>query len=439
MTATYESSRLSIVPLGPSPHLRSWAYLQIAGATALLVAILATARLQPEIALRGPSFGGIDPIAAGLVFWVAFGLVGGLRAKAKPGGSVITSTMPFVVAGTLLGGPLAGALMGLLSEFELRELRTQPWYGTLANHAVSMIAAVSAAVIGGPLLVELGRWLPGQAELAVFIAAMLMTLVYATTNIVLVVPTLALKGGLTLREAARTNDASYRSTVVAEGILAWLMAFTYESVGAWGPLACLALALIIWREHDQAAALLHDPMTGLLNNLGFTPMFEMAVAAARTKRRGAALLVLDLNNFKQINETYLHEGGDEVIRVVGRRLLAAVRATDAVARLNRAGDEFAIVFDSVETEAIAQRLAERILARIREPIFLRGHGESVVVSAAIGGVLIERGTTDTPHQIFTLADSRQKRAKDSGSGPTFQGEEDAEALSRRRARKPRRR
>jgi diguanylate cyclase (GGDEF)-like protein len=439
VTTTYQPSRLSAEPFGPSPNLRLWTFAQIAAAAVVLGYVFATSTLRPEITLHWPVLPAADSRIGGLLFWLLFGLLGGLRAKARPGGAVLTFSMPFVVAGTLLGGPLAGALMGLISEFELRELRTQPWYGTLANHAVSIVAAVAAAVVSTPARAALEALLPDQLPLAFFATAMIAALVYSTVNIVLAIPTLAMRGGMTLRDASRTNDASFRSTSIAEGILAWLMAVTYVQVGPWAPLTCVALALIIWRNHDQAAALVHDSMTGLLNDLGFDPMFESAVEAARTKRRGAVLLVIDLNEFKPINDVYGHEAGDEVLKVTAQRLLTCVRATDAVARMHAAGDEFAVVFDGIETQEIATQLAGRIEMRIREPIRLRGRGESVTVTAAIGGVKIERGMTQTPNEVFTLADLRMLRAKNDASGPVFAGEEDAAALLGRKKRGPRRR
>ena len=247
-----------VVEAWPPGRLAIWVALQVLAATVVIVVVLAATPLRPAI---GAPFKGLDPrdaSAIGLGFWLVFGLVGGLRAHARPGGSVMTFSLPFIVAGTVLGGPVAGALMGLVSEFEIRELRTLPWYGTLANHAVSIIAAVSAALLGGIAGTLLSFVLPNQEAPVFFVVAMITAFTFATINVLLVVPTLAFKGDVSLAEAARSYDASFRATSLAEGILAWLMATTYVSLGWWAPVACIALVLIVWQAHDRSEAMRHD-------------------------------------------------------------------------------------------------------------------------------------------------------------------------------------
>ena len=69
------------------------------------------------------------------------------------------------------------------------------------------------------------------------------------------------------------------------------------------------------------------------------PLLTVAIQRARLGRRASAFLLLDLDRFKAVNDTWLHEAGDEVLRVTARRLMATVRMSDSVARINRAGDE----------------------------------------------------------------------------------------------------
>jgi diguanylate cyclase (GGDEF)-like protein len=125
--------------------------------------------------------------------------------------------------------------------------------------------------------------------------------------------------------------------------------------------------------------------------------------------------------------------------MIGKRLLAVVRATDAVARMSRAGDEFSIVFDGVEDLQTARHLADRVASRISQPITLSESGETIVMTASIGGVVIERGTTSSPDQLFHLADARMLRSKSTYGGPVFMGQDDAAALAdRKRDRRGRR-
>jgi len=415
----------------PSRYLAVWVAVQIATAACVIVGVARTTSLRPAIGLNWPGLSLGAAIPAGMVFWLAFGLLGGLRARARAGGSVMTFSMPFIVAGTLLGGPLAGGLLGLFSEFEFREVRTQPWYGTLANHAVSILAAVSAAIAGNVVAGIADDLLPGQAALAFFVVALVTALTFAVVNIALVIPTLALKSNIGLRDASRSYDASFRATSLGEAILAWLMALTFVTVGWWAPIACVALVLIIWQAFDRAEALRRDEKTGLLNDFGFAPRLASALDAARLGRHRAALVLLDLDKFKVINDVWLPESGDEVLRVTGRRLLAAVRGTDSVARTNRAGDEFTVLFENVDDEQVALRLALRLQDAIRQPIRLRAHGVDVVVDVSIGVVLLERGERRSQDDVVTLVNSRMEHGKELGSGVVVSGEEDASALERR--------
>jgi diguanylate cyclase (GGDEF)-like protein len=438
VTPTEEPSALGAPPVPFAPALPIWVSLQVAAATVAFVIVAATTPLRPEIAFPWPGLPRDVAVAAGMAFWMIFGLVGGLRARLRPGGAVVTFSMPFIVGGTILGGPLAGALMGLVAEFEVREIRTLPWYGTLANHAVSMLAAIGAALVGGPAHNLLDRVLPGQEGLAFFGAAIVTALVFDFLNILLVLPTLAIRGDQSLREAARSPDVALRATAVAEGILAWNMAAGYVLVGWWAPIACVALVLIVWQAYDRGEALRRDAMTGLLNDAGLLPRLDAAIEAARAGRRPSAFLLLDLDRFKHVNDTYLHEAGDEVLTMTARRLLIAVRALDSVARMNRAGDEFGILLDGVPDRETASRLARRVQDRIREPIRLRSVAATVDVDASFGVVMIEQGTTLTSAAVFELADVRMLQGKALGSGVVSEGEVDAESLERRKAAGPRR-
>lgn len=425
--------------LAPPGRLALWVAFQVLAATGAIVVLIAGGSLHPEIALPWPGVPSGVALAAGLGFWLAFGLLGGVRARERPGGGVLTFSLPFIVGGTLLGGPLAGGLLGLVSELELREIRTQPWYGILANHAVSMLSAIGGALVGDAIRPVLTSLVPAQPSLVFFLVAMVTAFVFVVINLVLIIPTLALKGELSLAEASRSNDASFRATSFAEGILAWLMAATYLLVGWWAPIVCIALVLVTWQAHDRSEAIRHDEKTGLLNDLGFKPRLDAAIAAARSGRRTGAFLLLDLDGFKAINDTWLYAAGDEVLVATARRLLAAVRATDSVGRMNRAGDEFAVVLEEVAHPAVAMRLAERIQARIREPVRLRSREGMVQVDVSIGIVFLERGTSMTRMEVVSLADARMLRGKTAGSGVVAEGADDQAAHDERAAAPSRRR
>ncbi|HXI45552.1 MAG TPA: GGDEF domain-containing protein [Candidatus Acidoferrales bacterium] len=431
-------SRSRLRAIAASHALAIWITVQVGLAMTAIIGVAAAVPLRTDIALPVPGLPGDIAVPAGMAFWLAFGLVGGVRARVRPIGAFMTFSMPFIVTGTMLGGPLAGGLMGLVSELELREIRTQPWYGTLSNHAVAVTAAVVAGYVGPWVRSALAPLLSGQDQLAFFVAAIATTIAFATVNLALVIPTLALRHHIGLRQALRTQDAFIRTTTLAEGVLAWNMAAGYLLLGWWAPIASAGLVLIVWQAFDRGEALHRDPKTGLLNDAGLEPRLNAALDRARTRHRGSALLLLDLDHFKAINDTYLYEAGDEVLLAVSRRLLNTVRALDAVARMNRAGDEFGILLDDVGDEATARLVAERVQAAVARPMRLRTVDVEVSVNVSIGIALIEPEARRTGPEVFDLADARMLLGKSLGSGIVSAGEDGPEALARRRAAKPRR-
>lgn len=124
----------------------------------------------------------------------------------------------------------------------------------------------------------------------------------------------------------------------------------------------------------------HDPLTGLANRALFGESLERAVRRHRDEARRFALVVVDLDDFKAVNDTLGHSAGDRVLHAVGGRLRGCVRGSDTVARLG--GDEFAVVLDAPPDEPRA--VAERILHALRQPF--EAGGTLVTVTASVGVV-----------------------------------------------------
>ena len=123
---------------------------------------------------------------------------------------------------------------------------------------------------------------------------------------------------------------------------------------------------------------LHDALTGLPNRVLFRTRTRTPIAIAGRARTGVAVMLLDLDRFKEINDTLGHHSGDEVLRQVGARLRACSREEDTVARLG--GDEFAILLRSVETPAAGVAVAAAVRRAIAEPF-------------DVGGVRLELGAS----------------------------------------------
>ena len=155
---------------------------------------------------------------------------------------------------------------------------------------------------------------------------------------------------------------------------------------------------------------MHDALTGLPNRVRFHERLTEAVARAR-RGHGCAVMFLDLDRFKAVNDTLGHPVGDSLLRAVTARLRAEVRATDTVARLG--GDEFAIVQASGEQPGDSTALAERLIAVVGAPYELDGH--QVVIGTSVG-IALEPADGDDPDQVLRCADLALYRAKEDGRG-----------------------
>lgn len=154
---------------------------------------------------------------------------------------------------------------------------------------------------------------------------------------------------------------------------------------------------------------LHDPLTGLANRALL--MERLAQALARTERRpsSVAVLFLDIDRFKTINDNFGHEVGDSVLACIGDRLRKALRPEDMASRFG--GDEFVVLCEDLEDDRHVVTIAERIGRSISEPISLEA-GE-VVVTTSIG-IAAARGIGDRPEVLLRDADAAVYRAKERG-------------------------
>ena len=153
----------------------------------------------------------------------------------------------------------------------------------------------------------------------------------------------------------------------------------------------------------------HDSLTGLPNRVRLRD--ALAEAAERWRRRGAeaAVLCLDLDGFKEVNDTLGHPAGDRLLQACAERLRACVRQLDTVARLG--GDEFAVLMADIRGPADVAVLAERVVATLAEPVALDGH--EIAVTASIGAALLPADGED-PVSLLRNADIALYRAKAEG-------------------------
>lgn len=171
----------------------------------------------------------------------------------------------------------------------------------------------------------------------------------------------------------------------------------------------------VTESEAQTAALrfqaLYDPLTGLPNRASFQDSLTQALGAAQGKGKRLAVLYIDLDRFRDINDTFGYQWGDRVLQQVGLRLQSIFRKSDTIARLS--GDEFAVLLQSIGDLAGATRIAQRILQVLEPPFVIEG--QSLDIGASIGTVLYPEHGTDI-ETLMRRADMAMYIAKRTGNG-----------------------
>jgi len=155
----------------------------------------------------------------------------------------------------------------------------------------------------------------------------------------------------------------------------------------------------------------HDPLTGLPNRASFARALEDEIAHARRHGQSFAVLCLDLDRFKEVNDLFGHPVGDTLLQRVGQALLSTVEGLGSAARLG--GDEFAVLLANVQTAGRAGRIAEQLLDAFRLDNEQAGSG--AMISASIGIAMFPDNADDAEH-LMSQADTALYRAKQEGRG-----------------------
>jgi diguanylate cyclase (GGDEF)-like protein len=399
VTASETPSRLAPI-LRPSGFALWW-WSTVGAATA----ILATAFGRGAFA---------DAVAAGVPFWVlfAFVMLGELRpivhsSRQDPHGVILATAFVFA---TLLHWGLGLALLTLVPATVAGELaRRKPWYRLLFNvsqYTLSYSAAWAVlrllgweASVTAPATITPAGLLPFVAGAATY---HLVNIVVVGTALGLLNPRQTVRGGI-------LEDFIYHAwTTGAVLALAPLVVVVLEV--HWGllPLLLLPLALL-WRtaalslEGERRA--LHDVLTGLGNRTKLHHQLDEHV------ERGdpVAVCLLDLDRFKEVNDTLGHGTGDQLLRLVADRLRAGVRPSDTVGRLG--GDEFVLLLE-VATLEEATAIVDRLTAQLRRPYEVAGVRLEVGASA---GVALFPDHGDDLETLLRRADAAMYAAKEASS------------------------
>ncbi len=195
------------------------------------------------------------------------------------------------------------------------------------------------------------------------------------------------------------------------------------SVNPLGPLLMQGLLNDI-TERKRAECAAHelasrDPVTGLLNRRGLDGALASLLNSSRPESRQLAVLLVDLDRFKAVNDTHGHAAGDLVLREVANVLGAAVRRSDVVGRLG--GDEFVVLLPGVEGTQKAEQIAAAIISGVGRPIDL-GNGDFAHVGASVG-IALTGQVREPAAELLRRADVAMYAAKQAGRGRALMGQQ----------------
>ncbi|CAH2602453.1 EAL domain-containing protein [Rhodovastum atsumiense] len=238
-----------------------------------------------------------------------------------------------------------------------------------------------------------------------------------------------LHAALALR--ASTTTATFRIRRLSDGSLRHFETRSRWEYGAeWQPLGALGVIIDVTERREAEAHIAHlarhDPLTGLPNRALFHERLEEALARAQ-RGEGFAVLLIDLDRFKEVNDTLGHPVGDALLRAVTARLRTELRETDTLARLG--GDEFAVIQSVVDQPQSATTLAYRLVERLGIPFELDDH--QVVIGSSIG-IALAPADGCTADRLVKAADLALYRAKAEGRGCWRFFEPDMDARMQRR-------
>jgi len=156
----------------------------------------------------------------------------------------------------------------------------------------------------------------------------------------------------------------------------------------------------------------HDSLTGLPNRLLFNDRLNQVLSLARRDSRCFALLYLDLDNFKPVNDALGHAAGDELLQGVATRIRQQLRESDTVARIG--GDEFTVILPGIAKREQAETVARKIIAALVAPFELGKQKQSIAIGTSIGIAVYPADAQDAD-ALIRVADAAMYRAKQAGS------------------------
>jgi diguanylate cyclase (GGDEF)-like protein len=328
-------------------------------------------------------------------------------------GEVTTSTC-FALALMIAGGP-AVALVGLVSASILADSLSRKGVKRVAFNAAQYAVSVGAASLVLTTLTDVPRAgeLPFTPTDLIFV--LLAAVVFFVVNSALVSTVVALAQGVVQLGRYLANDLFFQASTA--GLLLGLSPVVVLAAEFSLPALLLLLLPFLAVHRGGRAAIakehqsLHDALTGLPNRTLFRDRIEHAIGAGRRSGIPSAVMLIDLDHFKEINDTLGHHAGDRLLEEVARRLQDSLGEDDTVARLG--GDEFGVLLPRLRRAGDANVVARQLLAGLREPFQVEGL--TLEVDASVGMACHPAHGEDV-EQLIQRADIAMYAAKEGGGG-----------------------
>jgi diguanylate cyclase (GGDEF)-like protein len=205
------------------------------------------------------------------------------------------------------------------------------------------------------------------------------------------------------------SAAQMRAMAKGDMPLAPLPLIRHDEVGAMVKSFNELVIRLLQSQKQMSYLAHHDPLTGLPNRMAFQANMAQSIALAERQKGSLAVLFMDLDGFKLVNDTHGHDVGDLLLQQVGARLRECVRASDIIGRIG--GDEFVLLMTDNPSAAEAGQIARKLIARVSEPYTV---GSRLLVIGASIGIALYPDDADTADQLLVLADSAMYVAKRGG-------------------------
>jgi diguanylate cyclase (GGDEF)-like protein len=395
--------------IGPRVGSPLWIYMTTVTVVGLAVFALAMTRLP-----------GLRDLVDHPLFWIiaALVVVGDMRpivTPNRPGPESPVASLTFSFAALLYWGFPVAVLLKATSSLVVGIAQRKALHRSSFNAAqttLAMAAAGLALALTGIHAAPHASYAPAGRDLPKILLA---GVAYFAVSFLLVEAAIALHSRAPLLRTVRAALPFQALVSLVLIAAAPLVAVVMDANSPWlvllfaFPLAAIYMnaALSVQREHQAH----HDELTGLSNRKLLIRQTNEALGDAARSGARAGFLLLDLDRFKEVNDTLGHPVGDRLLRIVAHRLTHSVRPGDLVARLG--GDEFAVLLPSVREVSAAREVASRLRAALSEPI--RMEGMSFEIEASVGIALYPDDATGF-EQLMQHADVAMYLAKERRSG-----------------------